>query len=66
MRNKSIENEILHKITSEDLQYEAQKCMGRKLNEIELNRAKRYLQISFNEALGMIFSAVFANLSDGE
>lgn len=64
MRNKALENEILHEITLEDLQFEAQRHMGRKLNEIELDRAKKYLQISVAEAHDMIFSAVFDNLSD--
>lgn len=64
MRNKSLENEVLHEITLKDLQFEAQRHMGRELNEIELNKAKKYLQISFNEARDMIFSAVFDILGD--
>ena len=59
MRNKSLENEILHEITLEDLQFEAQRYLGRKLNGENLNKAKKYLQISVAEAHDMIFSAVF-------
>jgi hypothetical protein len=64
MRNKSLENEILHEITLGDLQFEAQRYIGRKLNKTELNKARKYLQISFGEAYGMIFSAVFDILGD--
>lgn len=62
MRNKQRKNEILHEITSDDLQYAAQRRLGRKLNKIELNKAKKYLQVSFGEARPMILSAVFDNL----
>lgn len=62
--DKSIGKEILREITLEDLQIEAQWYLGRELHETELNKAKKLLQISFEEAHDMIFSFVFNNLSE--
>ena len=57
-------NEILFKITKEDLQEEAQEKIGRELNNDEIHIAKKGLESGLLTNIEIIYQTIFHEMID--
>lgn len=57
-------NQILFAITIEDIQYEAQEKIGRRLNEDEIEIARKGLESGLLFDISTIYSTIFNEMLD--
>ena len=62
MENKIDKNKIIYSITIEDLQNEAERILGRNLDESEIQQTKKYLEFGIGESIGIIYNTIFNEL----
>ncbi|HMY37064.1 MAG TPA: hypothetical protein PKI67_03705 [bacterium] len=58
------DNEVLFRITKEDLREEALHYLGREMNEEEYTKAKKLLEFGAGENLRYIYYGVFLEIMD--